>query len=150
MRGYNKITLMGNLARDPEVRYGNGGTATARFAVAVNRVWKDKSGETKEEVDYLPVTVWGSMAENCERYLSKGSPVFVEGRIQIRKYEAKDGSTKWSTDVVASQVIFLGNGKKDDSSEPPSRTRSEKSSGGFPKAEDEEFDPHAPDEDIPF
>jgi single-strand DNA-binding protein len=81
----------------------------ARFAVAVNNTWKDRNGELQESVDFIPVVVWGPSAENCERYLKKGSPVLVEGRIQVRSYEAKDGTGKrYSTDVIASGVTFLG------------------------------------------
>ena len=116
-RGFNKVILMGNLARDPEMRYTADRRACAKFAVAVNNTWKDKSGEKQESVDFIPVVVWGPSAENCERYLKKGSPVLVEGRIQVRSYEAKDGSGKrYATDVVASGVTFLGSKRQDDSS----------------------------------
>lgn len=116
-KGFNKVMLMGNLARDPEVRYTAGKQAVANFAIAVNRAWKDKNGELQESVDFIPIVVWGSTAENCERYLKKGSPAFVEGRIQVRSYEAKDGSGKrYTTEVVASEVIFLGTKRQDDSS----------------------------------
>jgi len=108
-RGFSKVILVGNLARDPEVRYSNDGNAVAKFAVAVNNNWKDKNGDIHESVDFIPVVVWGKMASVCEQYLSKGSQVLVEGRIQVRSYDAKDGSGKrYSTDVVSSQVIFLG------------------------------------------
>ena len=115
-RGFNKVILMGNLARDPEIRYSVDKRAMARFAVAVNNTWKDRNGELQESVDFIPVVVWGPSAENCERYLKKGSPVLVEGRIQVRSYEAKDGSGKrYATDVVASGVTFLGSKRQDDS-----------------------------------
>ncbi len=116
-KGFNKVVLMGNLARDPEVRYTAGKQAVANFPLAVNRTWKDKNGEFQESVDFIPVVVWGTTAENCERYLKKGSPAFVEGRLQVRSYEAKDGSGKrYVTEVVASEVIFLGSKKQDASS----------------------------------
>ncbi len=116
-RGFNKVILMGNLARDPEIRYSVDKRAMARFAVAVNNTWKDRNGELQESVDFIPVVVWGPAAENCERYLKKGSPVLVEGRIQVRSYEAKDGSGKrYATDVVASGVTFLGSKRQDESS----------------------------------
>lgn len=115
-KGFNKVVLMGNLARDPEVRYTAGKQAVANFPLAVNRTWKDKNGEFQESVDFIPVVVWGSTAENCERYLKKGSQAFVEGRLQVRSYEAKDGSGKrYVTEVVASEVIFLGSKRQDDS-----------------------------------
>ena len=115
-RDMNKVILLGNLARDPELRYSVEKRAMARFTVAVNNSWKDKSGELQESVDFIPVVVWGPMAENCERYLKKGSRVLVEGRIQVRSYEAKDGSGKrYATDVVASNVGFQGSRSRDDS-----------------------------------
>jgi len=114
-RGFNKVILMGNLARDPEVRYSVDRKAMARFSVAVNNSWKDKNGDLQESVDFIPVVVWGPMAENCEKYLAKGSRVLVEGRIQVRSYEAKDGSGKrYATDVVASGVTFLGSPRNGD------------------------------------
>lgn len=122
-RGFNKAILMGNLARDPEVRYSTDRQANARFAVAVNQEWKDKNGEKQESVDFIPVVVWGPMAENCEKYLRKGSRVLVEGRIQVRSYEAKDGGGKrYATDVVATGVTFLGGGERSEG-------------GGFPPEE---------------
>lgn len=115
-KGFNKVMLMGNLARDPEVRYTASKQAVANFPIAVNRAWKDKNGELQESVDFITVVVWGSTAENCERYLKKGSPAFVEGRLQTRSYEAKDGSGKrYVTEVVASDVIFLGSKRQDES-----------------------------------
>lgn len=118
-RGFNRVILMGNLARDPEIRYTAGKQAVANFTVAVGRSWKDKNGELQESTDFIPVVVWGSTAENCERYLKKGRPVLVEGRMQVRNYEAKDGSGKrYVTEVVASDVTFLGSRRQEDSSAP--------------------------------
>lgn len=115
-RGFNKAILMGNLVRDPEVRYTTSKQAVAKFTVAVNRQWKNKDGELKEQVDFIPVVVWGQQGENCERYLSKGSPVFVEGRIQVRSYEATTGERRWVTEIIAQDVTFLGTRKESDSS----------------------------------
>lgn len=133
-RGFNKVILMGNLARDPEVRYATDRQANARFAVAVNQEWKDKNGEKQESVDFIPVVVWGPMAENCEKYLKKGSRALVEGRIQVRKYEGKDGESKYATDVVASGVTFLGDGQSRDFS-----SEGEKFDGGIENEEDEDL-----------
>lgn len=113
-RGFNKVILMGNLTRDPETRYGSDRKACTRFAVAVNNTWKDKNGEKQESVDFINVVVFGPMAESCEKYLSKGRPVLVEGCLHTSSYEAKDGTGKrYSTDVVASGVTFLGGNKAD-------------------------------------
>jgi single-strand DNA-binding protein len=113
-RGFNKTILMGNLARDPEVRYTTSKQAVAKMTVAVNRQWKNKDGEVQDQADFIPVVVWGSQAENCERFLRKGSPVLVEGRIQVRSYEAGSGERRWVTEVVAQGVTFLGTRKDSD------------------------------------
>jgi single-strand DNA-binding protein len=108
-RGFNKVVLMGNLARDPEVRYTVDKRAWARFSIAVGYSWKNKNGEFQDGVDFIPITVGGVVAENCGRYLKKGSAVLIEGKIKVRSYEAKDGSGKrYSTDVAADNVQFLG------------------------------------------
>ncbi len=111
-RGFNKAILMGNLARDPEVRYTTSKQAVAKLTVAVNRQWKNRDGEVQDQADFIPVVVWGSQAENCERYLRKGSPVLVEGRIQVRNYESGTGERRWVTEVVAQGVTFLGTRKE--------------------------------------
>jgi len=108
-RGFNKVVLMGNLARDPEIRYTVDKRAWVRFTVAVGYSWKNKNGEIQNEVDFIPVVVWGPRAETCARYLKKGSAVMVEGKIKVRSYDAKDGSGKrYSTDVAADDVLFVG------------------------------------------
>jgi single-strand DNA-binding protein len=108
-RGFNKVVLMGNLARDPEVRYTVDKRAWARFTVAVGSVWKNKNGEFQESTDFIPVTAWGPLGERCGRYLKKGSSVLVEGRIKTGSYEARDGSGKrYTTDVWANDVQFVG------------------------------------------
>lgn len=137
MKGYNKATIMGNLARDVELKYTPGGQAVGNFSVAVNRAWKDKNGEKQEAVDFISVVAWGATAENCEKYLKKGSSALVEGRIQTRSYEAKDGSGKrYVTEIVASDVIFLGSGKRDgesyDEDERPRRKQSNLVDDDFP------------------
>ena len=104
----NKVFLMGNLTRDPELRYVPSGTAVANFTVAVNRVYKDTAGEKKEDVSFIRVVVWGRMAENCGEYLSKGRPVLVEGRLKSRNWETDDGQKRSALDVVATSVQFLG------------------------------------------
>ena len=91
---FNKVLIMGNLTRDPELRYIPSGAAVANFTVAVNRTYKDTAGEKKEEVSFVRVVVWGKMAEVCGEYLSKGRPVFVEGRLKSRNWEAQDGQKR--------------------------------------------------------
>lgn len=104
----NKVFLMGNLTRDPELRYVPSGSAVANFTVAVNRVYKGTTGEKKEEVSFIRVVVWGKMAETCSEYLTKGRSVMVEGRLKSRTWEGQDGQKKSALDVVAESVQFLG------------------------------------------
>ncbi len=108
MNGLNKVIVAGNLARDPDVRYTVNKKAWARFSVAVNYRYRDANGEYKDGVDFVPIAVWGNQAEPCGKYLKKGSPVLIEGRISSRSYEANDGSGKrYVTEVSADRVIFL-------------------------------------------
>lgn len=114
MANLNKVFLIGNLTRDPELRYTPGGTAVANLGLAVNRRFKDSSGELKEEVCFLTVTVWDKQAEACCQYLYKGRPVFVEGVLQSRFWETNDGQKRSAIDVRAERVQFLGSyGAKD-------------------------------------
>ena len=100
---------MGNLARDPEVRYTVEKRAWARFTVAVGYTWKNKNGEYQDATDFIPVVAWGPLADRCGRYLKKGSGVLVEGKLRVRSYEARDGSgKKYSTEVEALDVTFVG------------------------------------------
>jgi len=103
----NKVLLIGNLTRDPELRYVPSGTAVATFSIAVNRVYTSQAGEKKEEVSFIRIVVWGRRAEVCGEYLSKGSPVFIEGRIQSRSWEGQDGQKRSTTEVIADNVQFL-------------------------------------------
>ncbi len=107
MASLNKVLLIGNLTRDPELRYIPNGSAVASFTMAVNRVYKSQSGEKKEEVSFLRVVVWGRMAEICGEYLKKGNPVFVEGRLQSRSWDGPDGQKRNATEVIALNVQFL-------------------------------------------
>jgi len=113
----NVVILSGRLTRDPEVKYTPGGRAVARFGIAVNRSFVDSNNERQERTSFVNIVVWGSQAENCGRFLSKGSPVMVEGRLEIRKYTAQTGEDKRVTEVVARKVTFLPTGKvkQDDS-----------------------------------
>ena len=108
MPNYNKVVLMGNLTRDPELRYTPTGTAVVNLRIAVNRRFRDRSGEQKEEVCFLTIVVWDKQAELCNQYLQKGSPVFVEGVLQSRSWETNDGQKRSTIDVRAERVQFLG------------------------------------------
>ena len=107
MASLNKVFLIGNLTRDPELRYTPAGVAVANLGLAVNRRFKDKSGELKEDVCFVTVTVWDKQAETCCQYLHKGRAIFVEGVLQSRSWETSDGQKRSSIDVRAERVQFL-------------------------------------------
>lgn len=111
MSGVNKAILIGNLGKDPEVKFLPSGGAVCNLSIATNETWTDKDGQKQERTEWHRVVVFGKTAEHCGEYLSKGRQVYVEGRIQTREYE-KDGSKRYSTEIVASTVQFLG-GKSD-------------------------------------
>lgn len=109
MPGINKVIIVGNLGRDPEIRYMSDGTAVTNFSVATSDTWKDKqTGEKREKTEWHRIVAWRQLGELCGKYLSKGRQVYVEGKLQTRSWE-KDGQTHYSTEIVASEVQFLGN-----------------------------------------
>jgi single-strand DNA-binding protein len=109
MASVNKVILIGNLGRDPEVRYLPSGSAICNIAIATSRQWKDKtSGERQEETEWHRVTFFDRMAEIAGEYLKKGRPVYVEGRLKTRKYTDKDGVEKYATDIIATEMQLLG------------------------------------------
>lgn len=152
MKDLNMVFLMGNLTRDPELRYTPNGQAVANFTIATNRVWKDAEGEQKDSAEFTDVVVWGKVAENVSNYLKKGRRVHVIGRIQTRSWEAQDGSKKYKTEVIATDVTFLDRkeggssfeGVDKDPAEDTAQAKSDKKPAK--KAEEEEINI----EDIPF
>ena len=108
MASLNRVFLIGNLTRDPELRYIPSGSAVTSFTLAMNRVYKLQTGEKKEETSFVRVVVWGRMAEVCAEYLSKGVPAFVEGRLQSRSWDGPDGQKRNTLEVIATSVQFLG------------------------------------------
>jgi len=111
MASLNKVFLIGNLTRPPELRYTPSGTAVADLRLAVNRNYTTQGGDKREETSFLTVVVWGKQAESCGEYLDKGSPILVEGRLQTREWEGKDGQKRTVVEVVAERVQFMGRGK---------------------------------------
>jgi len=107
MAGVNKVILIGNLGRDPELSHTGAGTPIARLNVATTRTYQNKQQETVEETEWHRVSVWGKQAENCKKYLEKGRQVYIEGRLRTSEYE-QDGIKKYSTEVIANTVQFLG------------------------------------------
>ena len=111
MASLNKVFLIGNLTRTPELRYTPSGTAVADLRIAVNDSYTTQSGEKRENTCFLNVVVWGKQAETCREYLDKGSPILVEGRLQTRDWETKEGQKRTVTEVVAMRVQFIGRPK---------------------------------------
>ena len=114
MASENKVLLIGNLTRDPELRYIPNGQAVAGFTVAVNRRYKNLAGETVEKTDFIPIEVWRKQAESCKQYLNKGSSVYVEGRLQSSSWETEDGLKRSKLIVVAQRDQFLNRVAKAD------------------------------------
>ncbi|MDC1073378.1 single-stranded DNA-binding protein [Arenicellales bacterium nBUS_45] len=109
MAGVNKAIVVGNLGNDPEIRYAANGSAIASISVATSERWKDKnSGEQQERTEWHRIKLFGRQAELAGEYLKKGSQVYIEGRIQTSKYQDKDGNDRWSTEIVAREMTFLG------------------------------------------
>jgi len=140
--GLNRVSLIGNLGKDPEVRYTQGGTAVGNLRLGVTERRKE-GDDYKDQTEWVSVVVFGKTAENASKYLQKGRQVFVEGRLQTRQWEDKTGQTRYTTEVIASQLLFLGSAKDQGS--------------GFTKADtqgmehaDSHNDGFVEDDDIPF
>lgn len=106
-RSINKAIIVGNLTRDPEMRYTPNGQAVTSFGVATNRQWKTQEGEAREDTEFHNVVAWGKLAEICSQLLKKGRKVYIEGRLQTRSWEGKDGVTRRRTEIVASDMVVL-------------------------------------------
>ncbi len=126
MPNYNKVLLMGNLTRDPELRFTTSGAPVTNLRIAINRVYTDGTGERKEEVCFLTVVVWGKQAESCAEYLAKGRPVFIEGRLRTRSIQNPNPEEKAKTvlEVIADRVQFLGRPKSESTTTPGAETES--------------------------
>ena len=109
MAGVNKVILVGNLGRDPELRFTpNGGQPVANFTLATSESFNNKSGEREERTEWHRIVVWGKTAEHCANYLAKGRQVYIEGKLQTREWEDKDGQKRYTTEVVAQNMRFVG------------------------------------------
>jgi single-strand DNA-binding protein len=138
----NKAIIVGNLGRDPEIRYTASGMAVANFTVATSERWKDKnSGEMQESTEWHRIVAWGRLAEICGEYLSKGRQVYIEGRIQTREWDDKDGNKRWTTEIVAREMKMLG--QRGDSAPRVSDPAGTPEYSGPPLPEEQ-------DDDIPF
>lgn len=111
MASVNKVILLGNLGRDPETRYTTGGDAVTNLSIATSEQWKDKNGDKQERTEWHRVVLFGRQAEVAGEYLKKGRSVYIEGRLQTRKYNDKDGVEKYSTEIVADRMQLIGGGR---------------------------------------
>ncbi len=140
MASVNKVILIGNLGRDPEVRYTQNGTAVANFTLATNEAWTDKGGERQERTEWHRIVVWGKQAEIVREHLSKGKQVYVEGSLQTRQWDDREGHKRQTTEVKASRVVMLGRPDPGESRAAATEAREVISEEGPPPSED----------DIPF
>ena len=137
----NRAIILGNLGADPDLRYTQGGQAVANFNVATSEKWVDKQGQAQEKTEWHRIVVWGKSAENCGKYLKKGRQVLVEGSIHTREWEDKDGVKKYTTEIKAQNVQFLGGGDG-----APSGGGEKRKAPSAPADFDNTFN----DDDIPF
>ena len=114
---FNKIIIVGNLGKDPELRYTPQGTAVCSFSVATNEKKKDKSGELQDVTTWFRVTLWNRQAENASKYLTKGSPIYIEGRLRVEEWTDRDGNNRYTLEVQGSDMQFLGSGRGDEMSQ---------------------------------
>lgn len=153
-RGFNKVILMGNLTRDPELRTTPNGQQVCGFSLAVNRSWKNAAGETQEAVDYIDCNAWGKPAEIITQYMQKGRPILVSGRLQQRSWE-QDGQKRSKVEVVVEDFNFVGGGQGDGGGSSPMPAPATTSKSSKKKADDdvviEDIDDEPVDlSDIPF
>ena len=114
MAGVNKVILVGNLGKDPEVRYLDGGVAVANFPLATTETYKDKTGNRVDQTEWHNVVLWRGLAEITEKYLKKGSQVYIEGKLRTRSYDDKDGIKRYTTEIVADNMTMLGGRREAD------------------------------------
>ena len=148
--GVNKVLLIGNLGADPDMRYTPSGAGVCEMRLATNESWTDKSGQKQERTEWHRIVVWGKRAELCAKYLQKGRQCFVEGRLRTRSWEDRDGNKRYTTEIVATDVQFLGGrgggGGNGEGDFPPPPAEPE---GGFEGGGDSGAT-GSPDDDIPF
>jgi len=154
----NKVILVGNLGKDPELRYTPSGAAVANFTIATTERYKDRDGQTQEKTEWHNIVAWRQLAEICGKYLHKGKQVYIEGKIQTRSYDDRDGNKRYITEIVADQMQMLGRAGDDNNANygqqrnaaPRSNRPAPAASSGTPAYEDYADPPFNPDDDIPF
>ena len=147
-RSLNKAQLIGNLGADPELRSTTSGTRVATLSLATSRRWTDRSGQQQEKTEWHRVVCWDRLAELCERYLSRGDRIYVEGSIEYRQWEGQDGQTRYTTEIRARELIMLGGrGDRPDGGEETGSFRRGSPAGGTPDFSDDALDG---EDDLPF
>lgn len=136
-RGLNKVMLIGHLGRDPEMRYTPTGRPVTSFSIATNRTWNTSDGERHSETDWFNIVTWGTLAEICKQHLTKGQQVYIEGRLQTRHWDDKEGNKHTTTEVVASEMLILGDRKGN-------------STDQVEDASEQEFENRADEDEFPF
>ncbi len=144
----NKVILVGRLGRDPETRYTSGGQAVCNFSIATDRSYKDRTGQTQKQTEWHKIVAWSKLAEICQQYLKKGSQIFIEGRIQSRQWEDKEGNKRTSFEIVANEMRMLGS--RADAGASRSAPAAEPGEAHEPAGDDFGPSPEVSDEDIPF
>lgn len=147
---FNKIIIVGNLGRDPELRYTPQGQAVCNFSVATSEKKRDKAGDLQEITTWFRVTLWGKQAENASKYLTKGSPVYVEGRLRIEEWTDRDGQTRQSLEVNGSDMHFISGGARADEAGSGSSAQGDYFEKNDFQPADEPSGAAASDDDIPF
>jgi single-strand DNA-binding protein len=145
----NKVILVGNLGRDSELRYTPGGAAVATLNMATTEVWNDKQGQKQEKTEWHRIIVWGKQAESLQEYLTKGKQIYVEGRLQTRQWDDKDGNKRYTTEIKADRITLLGGGGGRSSMDRGGGSTGGGSTGGGGGAEEPPMQPIT-DDDIPF
>jgi single-strand DNA-binding protein len=135
-RGLNKVQVIGHLGKDPEMRYTPSGKPVTTFSVAVSRSWNSADGERHSETEWFNVVAWGNLAEICKQYLVKGQQVFVEGRLQTRRWDDKEGQKHTSVEIVANEMMMLGD-RRDANNNHPQEAETSSAENGSAMAEDE-------------
>ncbi len=147
---FNKIIVIGNLGRDPELRYTPQGNAVCNFSVATSEKKRDKAGEMQEITTWFRVTTWNKQAENASKYLTKGRPVYVEGRLRIEEWTDRDGKNRYTLEVNATDLQFLGSGQNDNPSSDSNPENEFSQSNDFQTDTGSSSSVSPTDEDIPF
>ncbi len=145
-RGVNKVILLGNVGRDPELRYTQNGTAVCNFSLATTERAKI-GGEWQDRTEWHSVVAWGRLAETCSNYLAKGSQVYIEGRLRTRKWEDREGNTRYQTEVVADSMVLVGRPRAQRPEPAPYAPEPSAPASDLPEPPEDGFDPN---DDVPF